>query len=1540
MDNEVHSLFDKFLQGKTCKETLSLFHELCHVLHLDPADYRSFYQKLKGSLNYWKAKALWVKLDKRASHPNYEQGQACANTKSLVLGAGPCGLRTAIELAFLGAKVVIVEKRESFSRNNVLHLWPFTIHDLRALGAKKFYGKFCSGSLDHISIRQLQLILLKVALILGVEVHVNVEYKGFIKPPKDQKEKGIGWRADLLPTGHSLSKYEFDVFVSAGGGKYVPEGFKKKEMRGKLAIGITANFINYNTTAEAKVEEISGVAYLYNQKFFQQLRKDTGIDLENIVYYKDDTHYFVMTARKQSLLKCGVIEQDKQDADSLLSPQNVCSKSLLSYAQEAANFATKYQLPHLEFAQNHRGEPDVAMFDFTCMYRSENAALVKERHGHRLLVALVGDCLVEPFWPLGTGIARGFLAAFDAAWLVRKWSMGTTPLELLAERESIYQLLSQTTPENTNKNISQYSIDPHTRYPNLNLSYFKPAQVQHLYDVGRSTATEKDTSQTKGKMLRSDSCVGYEELLSWCQQHTRSYRNVKVVDLTTSWKTGLALCALIHHFRPDLIDFESLKEESVAENNQLAFNIAEKEFGISPIMTGREMEVATSPDKLSMFMYLTQFNEFFKDISPELHDVNKRKIMTLSSAKSALLFLSTLRKSVANKRSSVSDAESEQLLKEDPNETLASPSSAHSPQENESSSSQPEQFQENSNMESASRQGSFRQAPGPSSSEVCYFCKKRVYVVERFSAEGQFFHRGCFTCHQCGTTLRLGNYAFNSRDGKFYCTLHYTSLFGTNQSHLDKTAPSLVKEEALDVEMMQESPVKIRADPNPAIGKDGDINSRVVPEDQMDNENEWERGIDDEETALMRKYNEEDILEGLQVKNEDEGQGVESSSQDNKDAILMEKEHSRVPIMRHLTSPGKSPAWDTDQAIVSHPVVKQLWSSSGMPMRGGSNTDSNFTAGSERNSMDYKKATSEADMAGYNDESPFSTTNQFAPYLSGIKNTPFSLKCLAVLNSKGIQSDSNTEKLGVSQRSSTPDKTSMPRLEVSKSNATESLPLDSAKTLDLGEVNRTRDAAESKGAFPNGRIGDMPEDQNKSKKLEDVEGKLKLSYLSKELASMHFDMNKSSTDEEESICNSPMKKLGLSASLRRKLARLSVSSDTDSESQEERTQPRTHIDDTMHSEGTRLYPGKGEAYADFEPGDSDKEWEILDHPSLVLSKENNRSLKEQEIKSQVCWDTSQPALKEIPGPNSAQLTHSKTNLENSKTKRRRELEPNGKRTGKDSASETPNKSKLKFFSLPKPFSRLSRREKKNEEKHANSTLPVAKAEIPTIQVSSAQKGVKSCNLSGDEQSDDDEDESLSEDEMKSNTEPIKTLTPEEVAAKRQTWKLKTFERRARQEEMARFAKAQMIQRRLEEIEQTFHDLEQRGIHLEQEMRNNKGEQQDLMQSWITLVQDKNQLLSEESELMIQGRELELEDQKSRLEQDLRRYMNMDESLKTSKDHLEEERIFKEMIEVVKMRDKLVAFLEQQRLREQEQRAVVVPGAAAKDLTPVASITWV
>ncbi|XP_015482740.1 F-actin-monooxygenase MICAL3 isoform X11 [Parus major] len=808
--NQAHVLFDRFVQASTCKGTLKAFQELCDYLELKPKDYRSFYHKLKSKLNYWKAKALWAKLDKRGSHKDYKKGKACANTKCLIIGAGPCGLRTAIDLSFLGAKVVVIEKRDAFSRNNVLHLWPFTIHDLRGLGAKKFYGKFCAGSIDHISIRQLQLILLKVALILGIEIHVNVEFRGLVYPPEDQENERIGWRALVHPKTHPVSEYEFEVIIGGDGRRNTLEGFRRKEFRGKLAIAITANFINRNTTAEAKVEEISGVAFIFNQKFFQDLRDATGIDLENIVYYKDDTHYFVMTAKKQSLLDKGVIRHDHADTEVLLSRENVDQEALLNYAREAADFSTNQQLPSLDFAINHYGQPDVAMFDFTCMYASENAALVREQNGHQLLVALVGDSLLEPFWPMGTGIARGFLAAMDSAWMVRSWSLGASPLEVLAERESIYRLLPQTTPENVSKNFSHYSIDPATRYPNINVNFLRPQQVRHLYNTGDlkdiHLEIENFVNSRTPKLTRNESVARSSKLLSWCQRQTDGYAGVNVTDLTMSWKSGLALCAIIHRYRPDLIDFDSLDENNVEKNNQLAFDIAEKEFGISPIMTGKEMASVGEPDKLSMVMYLTQFYEMFKDTIPSSDslDLNaEEKAALIASTKSPISFLSKLGQSIsrkrtpkdkkekeldgAGKRRKTSQSEDEELPRSYREErpTLVSALTerridAAIGNQNKVKSMATQllaKFEENAPVPSSNlrRQGSLKKEfpQNLGGSDVCYFCRKRVYVMERLSAEGKFFHRSCFKCEYCATTLRLSSYAYDIEDGKFYCKPHY-----------------------------------------------------------------------------------------------------------------------------------------------------------------------------------------------------------------------------------------------------------------------------------------------------------------------------------------------------------------------------------------------------------------------------------------------------------------------------------------------------------------------------------------------------------------------------------------------------------------------------------------------------------------------------------------------------------------------------------------------------------------------------------------------
>ena len=124
--------------------------------------------------------------------------------------------------------------------------------------------------------------MLKTALCFGVEVFGGVEFKDIMEPEFDVDP----WRISVKPDNHPVMTRGVDVLIGAEGKHVSIPGFRRKEFRGKLAIAITANFKNKRTTAEAVVEEISGVAFVYKQDFFNNLYEQFGIALENIVYYK------------------------------------------------------------------------------------------------------------------------------------------------------------------------------------------------------------------------------------------------------------------------------------------------------------------------------------------------------------------------------------------------------------------------------------------------------------------------------------------------------------------------------------------------------------------------------------------------------------------------------------------------------------------------------------------------------------------------------------------------------------------------------------------------------------------------------------------------------------------------------------------------------------------------------------------------------------------------------------------------------------------------------------------------------------------------------------------------------------------------------------------------------------------------------------------------------------------------------------------------------------------------------------------------------
>ncbi|XP_053974666.1 EH domain-binding protein 1 isoform X2 [Hylaeus anthracinus] len=129
--------------------------------------------------------------------------------------------------------------------------------------------------------------------------------------------------------------------------------------------------------------------------------------------------------------------------------------------------------------------------------------------------------------------------------------------------------------------------------------------------------TKNDTSTPRLKEITPG-----QDLLEWCKDVTKGYSGVKVTNLTTSWRNGIAFCAIIHHFRPDLIDIDSLLSHDVKGNCKKAFDAGEA-LGIPRVIEPADMDILTVPDKLAVMTYLYQLRAHFTGHELEVHQIGK-----------------------------------------------------------------------------------------------------------------------------------------------------------------------------------------------------------------------------------------------------------------------------------------------------------------------------------------------------------------------------------------------------------------------------------------------------------------------------------------------------------------------------------------------------------------------------------------------------------------------------------------------------------------------------------------------------------------------------------------------------------------------------------------------------------------------------------------------------------------------------------------------------------------------------------------------------
>ncbi|XP_045710852.1 EH domain-binding protein 1-like protein 1 isoform X9 [Phyllostomus hastatus] len=100
-----------------------------------------------------------------------------------------------------------------------------------------------------------------------------------------------------------------------------------------------------------------------------------------------------------------------------------------------------------------------------------------------------------------------------------------------------------------------------------------------------------------------------QSLLEWCQEVTAGYRGVRVTNFTTSWRNGLAFCAILHRFYPDKIDYASLNPLNIKQNNKQAFD-GFAALGVSRLLEPADMVLLSVPDKLIVMTYLCQIRAF------------------------------------------------------------------------------------------------------------------------------------------------------------------------------------------------------------------------------------------------------------------------------------------------------------------------------------------------------------------------------------------------------------------------------------------------------------------------------------------------------------------------------------------------------------------------------------------------------------------------------------------------------------------------------------------------------------------------------------------------------------------------------------------------------------------------------------------------------------------------------------------------------------------------------------------------------------------
>uniref|UniRef100_A0A3P9MDA8 Smoothelin a n=1 Tax=Oryzias latipes TaxID=8090 RepID=A0A3P9MDA8_ORYLA len=141
----------------------------------------------------------------------------------------------------------------------------------------------------------------------------------------------------------------------------------------------------------------------------------------------------------------------------------------------------------------------------------------------------------------------------------------------------------------------------------------------HMSATQQSPSSSTSCSKTSGRAstaaASSQKCPSAapnaknvkQMLLDWCRAKTEPYEGVDIQNFSSSWKDGIAFCALVHRFFPDAFEYSILNPNKPRDNFQLAFSTAEKMAGCPPLLDADDLVRMQEPDWKCVYTYIQEF---------------------------------------------------------------------------------------------------------------------------------------------------------------------------------------------------------------------------------------------------------------------------------------------------------------------------------------------------------------------------------------------------------------------------------------------------------------------------------------------------------------------------------------------------------------------------------------------------------------------------------------------------------------------------------------------------------------------------------------------------------------------------------------------------------------------------------------------------------------------------------------------------------------------------------------------------------------------